>query len=149
MGEITVLLDIESPSYQELESGFRANVEELENVHVAEKKEVAKPGTLAVGFEHAFAFVLQHKDIVSLATGVIGMVNNLLRFVSKKPTDEKARPIKIIVNGQTIAFPSSEATQKRFLQNIQNPSSSTAKAPSKKSKKNASKAKTRSRSKKR
>lgn len=122
MSQIEIFIDPNSPSHGELEEGLRKSLGELTSVSVTEERKPVPPGTLGLGLEHAVAFVIQHQDkVLPLATAVLNVLSNLLRFRSAKSQkgEKKDKPVVIVVKEERLSLPATEATQKKFLRRIQ------------------------------
>jgi hypothetical protein len=122
MSQIEIFIDPNSPSHGELEEGLRKSLGELTSVSVTEERKSVPPGTLGPGLEHAVAFVIQHQDkVLPLATAVLNVLSNLLRFRSAKSQkgEKKDKPVVIVVKEERLSLPATEATQKKFLRRIQ------------------------------
>ena len=121
MSEIEIYIDPNGPAHLELEEGLRQSLRALTSISVKEEKKPVPPGTLTAGLDQVVAYVVQHPDkVLPLATAVLNILSNLLRFRSTKAAKgEKDKPVVIVVRDDRLSLPASEATQRKFLQKIE------------------------------
>lgn len=144
MSKIEILIDPTNPAQSELTEGLRKSLNALETAKVEEKREKTATGTLSPGLDHVVSFVINHPDkAASLTAGILNLINNLLRFRSNKPKEgeKEAKPVIIVVNGERLSLPASDAAQKKFVNQIETSNQpSNSKTPKKKPRKKRARA---------
>ncbi len=122
MSQMEIFIDPSSPTHAELEQGLRQSLNALASISVRDEKRPVPSGTLAPGLEQVAAYVVQHPDkVVILATAVLNVINNLLRFRSTKVDKEGKpdKPVVIVVKDESLSLPASEGAQRKFLKQIE------------------------------
>ena len=115
MVTVEILLNPDSPAYNELEAALKETLNGLSTITYEQKKQPIEAGKLFPGWEQVVAYIVKHPgDTVMLTSALLKAVSNLLRWIS----DKEGRPIVIVVQGKRLQLPASDQTQKRFLKSL-------------------------------
>ena len=118
--KLELVLNPNTEGYKELMDGIKEELDALPDLEYEEVTAPAPPRTLAID-HNLVQLVLNHKEIVVLATAVVQLARSVIeRFgvTSKK----KGEPVAVVVVGKrSLKLPASGPTERRFISSLSRP----------------------------
>lgn len=120
MEPVKLLLDTESPIYDEMRDVLQENLNALETI-----KFKTTPGRIKIptlGVEQIIEFVIENYDkLIPLVTAILNIINSILarkRHLAQKKV-KKTQVITITIGENKLSLPAGKKAQKRFLESLE------------------------------
>ncbi len=111
---IEVVLNREHPKAEEVRKKIEAQLDHLYGLTYSKDTKPLQPGALAIDLHEVTRFLIEHGD--TIADVAITALIEILHLLTAKKKDKTEKPVVIlVVNDRSLCFPSSEATQRKFL----------------------------------
>jgi hypothetical protein len=131
--KVELLLDPNSPEYQDIVDGLKDEFAALEGLEYTQVTEPAPPRTLAVD-HNVLKFVFEHPQTVNLVTALIQLTRSVIERIGVRPKKDVPQAV-IVVKERSLKLPASPGTEKRFVSNLGKPQKSVVRPSTKQSKK--------------